>query len=126
MKRVYTALVTIVLIIAVCVYSLIRVEGMRREMHAHADVISEAIVKQDYLALTQRAAALADYWKEEEKIIIRFVRRMDVDEITKSIVQLIAYAQHADYTSAAAALSLILGQADHIWESEQITIGNLL
>lgn len=126
MKRFIVVLVVVAGIVTICAYSLHRVSDMKDNMDTYTNAIFASVEVQNPAATREGVQQLTEYWDREEYILIRFVRHAQVDEITKSVSKLDSLALHESWNELHAELNVIVWMVEHIWETEQVKLGNLL
>ena len=126
MKRVVIVSILLCGIVAACFFSSYKIGQTHDELQAHANAIYAAIEISDKEGIIRRVGELSDYWRKEERVIILFVRHMQIDEITRSVSRLDSFAKYSEIPSLSAELSSIIWQIENIVSSERPHIGNVL
>lgn len=126
MKRFYICLAVMAGIVAVCIYSMHRVTQMKERIEVYASAVFAAVEKEDPEETLARVRELAEYWNEEHRTLVRYVRHNQVDEISQAVFKMEAMARYSAFQELSAELSYVLWQAEHIWDSERATLGNIM
>ena len=126
MKRFYICLAVIAGIVGVCIFSMHRVSEMKDRVDTYAQAVFTAVGEEDYEKTLACVRELTSYWEEQHKVLVRYVRHAQVDDISRSMFKLESLARYQAYHDLTAELSSIVWQANQIWESERVNIGNVM
>ena len=126
MKRAGIALLIATLIVWTCVQSHQRIDGARERVDGYARLLFAAIEEEDGQAAQQAAQALDEYWKKERQSLIVFFRNEELDEASRAIAKLTAYAAAEEFADMDAELRTAIWQVDHIWQAEQVRLRSIL
>ncbi len=126
MKRVFLAVTILLLIIILCVVSVSTVSLYRHDFTSRIQKLEESIYSQNFEELAQHAASVSRAWEHAEHVLIRFVRHIELDEITAAMTRLEKLAKYGDLAEFSAELNRIKTLLNHIYDSEFPHLRNLL
>lgn len=126
MKRFYLCIAIAAALVALCFVSLFNVKRINKRVFELTSAVSEQIVSQDYSAARETLKSLKQYWQDEEKFLLRFVRHSDIDIITTSVAKLEAFLTYENLSDLMAEIEQIEITAKRIYDFEIPTLTNIL
>ena len=127
MKRLIIVGVIVVGIICVSVYARHSIDSARTQLHSYTQQILDYIEQEDIPSIERTVGQLVDYWAQEQRHLLLFIRHAEIDEISRSVSRLKAYTKDKqDHSDLSAELRSIAWQIDHIWQSDRVTIGRFV
>lgn len=126
MKRIVIVAILLCFCIGISVYTIYRVDQIAITVDGYVTRSLDAIEQADEDGLKQEIDQLCECWHQAEDHLMHFIRHAQIDEITKSVSRLQALASGEDYSELAAELSSIRWQIEHISESENLILHNVL
>lgn len=126
MKRIIVVIALLVLVISIGILGIYKTNKICNEIQTMAIEIKDDIDNDDLEKAKEKAEILDDKWTNKEKILKIFLRRVNLDEISKQMYGLKGWMDIEDKTEANAALTVIIDVADDIKDVEIPTIFNIL
>ena len=123
MKHLVTAVVLLVLIIAISCYSLFSLEKGLAELDQLILEIRYTTPAQD---LEARSQDLVELWNGKEKTFVIFVRHDTLDEITQLLAELPSLAKYGEYGNFYSRVDGVLARLDDLEDSASPTYRNLM
>lgn len=126
MKRIVICAVLIVGAVASSVYAYFKVESLSEALDLRIGALTAVLHEDNTKEIVEQSHDLVEFWDEEEKILVHFVRHSHIDVISISMARLPALAEYGDYSEVYAELLSIRRQMEHIRTAEILTLENLL
>lgn len=126
MKRIIICAVLFIGALAASVYAHFKVQYLNEEIDLRINALTAVLHEKDTEEIIGQAYSLVDFWNNEEKILVHFVRHSNIDVISVSMARLPALAEYGDHSEVYAELLSIRRQMEHILTAEILTLGNLL
>ena len=126
MKRIVIAVSIVLLIIGSGCWSLWDFARLREDAAPLLQAMEEYARQDDLTDAINAAEQFRSLWEEKENTLTRFVRREPLEHIGRCAARLPALGQHGDHAEFAAAVAELCYSMEELWESEKVTIGNLL
>ena len=126
MKRLIIAYSLMCLIIAAITFSLIYNYQTKKQMTALLDSVYQSAEKGDIPAATQGVKQFLNTWNKKEKILILVLHHNKTDEINLIASEFEAYISLGEIPEFCASVKKVISLLDHMWETEQPSLKNIL
>ena len=125
MKRFWLSLVITGLILAVCVFALVKIVTVSDQMLDSLEQISTAIEQNKTDQILDLAGEFQTEWENNERILIKYIHHDELDSITGTVARLKALAQYRDYSELSAEVAKLKHLVRHVCESQMPVFKNI-
>lgn len=125
MKRFWLSLVITGLILAVCVFALVKIVTVSDQMLDSLEQISTAIEQNETDQIIDLAGEFQTEWENNERILIKYIHHDELDSITGTVARLKALAQYRDYSELSAEVAKLKHLVRHVCESQMPVFKNI-
>lgn len=126
MKRVYTSIVLLAIVLTLNFSSLIYIHSTVNELNGMLAQIKSSVKNEDYDSASKEVSAFCDTWHQKEKLLVRIMRHQGIDSAENSIEQLPVLLEYREYAMFMSNVSLIEAIITRMWEDEVPNIKNIM
>lgn len=126
MKRAVTCVVLIVLVVGMGIASVFITSAKCKDIKSLAEGIGDAIKSKEPDLAKEKTKQLNERWTKDKRVLIIFLRRTKIDEISSQISRLNGWIEMDDDTDSVAALTTINDLSEDLAKEEIPTFLNIL
>lgn len=117
MKRLLCALLILLLILSISVFSLLDMKNAVSSLSLEAETLRKEAKELSLPDLTERCRALSERWETLEKRFMLYVPHDHLDPIMEHLVELSAFAEHGEYPELFSNLDAVSCMMKYLLES---------
>lgn len=127
MKRLIIAIILMTVLVTVCGVSTWNLYLQKEQLAAQVEELRILVLENvPRMELKAKAEELLAEWKQEEKIMVIYVRHDSLDSITRVAASLPALIHYEDYASFLSQLDVMSACLEDLWKSNLPNYRNLL
>lgn len=125
MKRVLISIFIFLLIISSSILALVFINSKKNQCSELLNNAYQSAIQSDYISAKENTEKFIKKWDKNEKLLMIFVHRQDVDDITFTAREILEYIKEKEIPEYLAGTKRIMALLDHTFETEMPYFENI-